>query len=62
VTVDAEMIIAEHDTLAVYQGTLKGFDQTINLILSGCQERVYSPESGIEVVQMGLYIVRGDNV
>jgi len=56
------MIIAEHDTLAVYQGTLKGFDQTINLILSGCQERVYSPESGIEVVQMGLYIVRGDNV
>ncbi|XP_075257589.1 U6 snRNA-associated Sm-like protein LSm8 isoform X1 [Convolutriloba macropyga] len=43
-------------------GTLSGFDQTINLILKQCRERVYSPEAGVEEVELGLYIVRGDNV
>ena len=44
------------------QGTLKGFDQTINLILAGSHERVYSLSAGVEVVQLGLYIIRGDNM
>lgn len=44
------------------QGTLKGFDQTINLILDESHERVYSSSQGIEQVVLGLYIVRGDNV
>uniref|UniRef100_A0A2K5ZQZ8 U6 snRNA-associated Sm-like protein LSm8 n=1 Tax=Mandrillus leucophaeus TaxID=9568 RepID=A0A2K5ZQZ8_MANLE len=35
-------------------GTLKGFDQTINLILDESHERVF--------MVLGLYIVRGDNV
>ncbi|GFR15412.1 u6 snRNA-associated Sm-like protein LSm8 [Trichonephila clavata] len=43
-------------------GTLKGFDQTINLILDESHERVYSSSQGIEQVVLGLYIVRGDNV
>jgi len=43
-------------------GTLKGFDQTINLILDDSQERVYSVDHGIEIVPLGLYIIRGDNV
>lgn len=46
----------------VVQGTLKGFDQTVNLILSGSHERVYSSGAGVEVVQLGLYIIRGDNM
>ena len=29
-----------------FHGTLKGFDQTINLILDAAHERVYSPEEG----------------
>ncbi len=41
---------------------LKGFDQTINLILSEAYERIYSPSQGVEQVPLGLYIVRGDNV
>ncbi|KAG8186133.1 hypothetical protein JTE90_022721 [Oedothorax gibbosus] len=43
-------------------GTLKGFDQTINLILDESHERVYSSSQGIEQVVLGLYIVRGDNI
>lgn len=42
-------------------GTLKGCDQTVNLILDDSHERVYS-SSGVEQVTLGLYIVRGDNV
>ncbi|TRZ19232.1 hypothetical protein HGM15179_007905 [Zosterops borbonicus] len=46
----------------VTQGTLKGFDQTINLILDESHERVFSSSQGVEQVVLGLYIVRGDNV
>lgn len=46
----------------VLQGTLKGFDQTINLILDDSFERVYSTSQGVEQVVLGLYIIRGDNV
>lgn len=43
-------------------GTLKGFDQTINLILDESHERVYSTVTGVEQVVLGLYIIRGDNI
>ncbi|XP_072025563.1 U6 snRNA-associated Sm-like protein LSm8 [Amphiura filiformis] len=43
-------------------GTLKGFDQTINLILDESHERVYNSVSGVEQVVLGLYIIRGDNI
>ncbi|KAH7948000.1 hypothetical protein HPB52_017603 [Rhipicephalus sanguineus] len=46
----------------LFEGTLKGFDQTINLILDESHERVYSSDHGVEQVPLGLYIVRGDNV
>mmetsp|Transcript_20025 Transcript_20025/g.42285 ORF Transcript_20025/g.42285 Transcript_20025/m.42285 type:complete len:97 (-) Transcript_20025:826-1116(-) len=43
-------------------GLLKGFDQTTNVILDECHERVFSMEAGVEQVVLGLYIVRGDNI
>ncbi|XP_056636895.1 U6 snRNA-associated Sm-like protein LSm8 [Diorhabda carinulata] len=43
-------------------GTLKGFDQTINIILDESHERVYSTSTGVEQVMLGLHIIRGDNV
>ena len=43
-------------------GLLKGFDQTTNIILDECHERVYSSTAGVEQVVLGLYIVRGDNM
>ena len=45
-----------------HQGTLKGCDQTVNLILENSHERVYSSSAGVEKVPLGLYIVRGDNM
>ncbi|XP_066203002.1 U6 snRNA-associated Sm-like protein LSm8 [Saccopteryx leptura] len=52
ITSDGRMIV----------GTLKGFDQTINLILNESHERVFSCSQGVEQVVLGLYIVGGDNV
>mmetsp|Transcript_4688 Transcript_4688/g.13902 ORF Transcript_4688/g.13902 Transcript_4688/m.13902 type:complete len:97 (+) Transcript_4688:128-418(+) len=43
-------------------GHLRGYDQTTNLVLDECHERVFSPDSGVEQVVLGLYIVRGDNI
>jgi len=42
-------------------GTLRGSDQSTNVILENCFERVYSP-SGTEIVHLGLYVIRGDNI
>jgi U6 snRNA-associated Sm-like protein LSm8 len=41
---------------------LKGFDAVRNVVLSGCKERVFSAEAGVEIVELGLYVVRGDSM
>ncbi|KAJ3166323.1 hypothetical protein HDU88_003547 [Geranomyces variabilis] len=46
----------------VILGTLKGYDQQNNMILSHASERVFSGEEGVESVPLGLYIVRGEIV
>lgn len=38
-----------------------GFDQLINLILVDTHERIFS-SSGMEQINLGLKIIRGDNV
>ncbi|VDP68250.1 unnamed protein product [Echinostoma caproni] len=43
-------------------GTLKGFDNVINLVIKDSQERVFSPTEGVEHVPLGLFIIRGQNV
>mmetsp|Transcript_44564 Transcript_44564/g.93522 ORF Transcript_44564/g.93522 Transcript_44564/m.93522 type:complete len:100 (-) Transcript_44564:364-663(-) len=43
-------------------GTLTGYDQLQNLILSHSYEKVYSMENSMERVELGLFVVRGDNV
>ena len=42
------------------QGTLAGFDQRSNVVLSNSTERVYTLEEGVEEVPLGLYLVKGD--
>lgn len=44
------------------QGVLKGYDQCINVVLDDSFERVYSAKEPVEAVELGLYIVRGDNM
>jgi len=43
-------------------GTLTGFDQYQNLILTSCHERVWSEDRAVELVDLGVYVVRGDGV
>eukprot|EP00004_Rigifila_ramosa_P005013 TRINITY_DN15465_c0_g1_i1.p1 TRINITY_DN15465_c0_g1~~TRINITY_DN15465_c0_g1_i1.p1 ORF type:complete len:110 (+),score=33.20 TRINITY_DN15465_c0_g1_i1:2-331(+) len=46
----------------IFVGTLKGFDQFVNVILEDSHERSYSLASGVKMEPLGLYIVRGDNI
>jgi U6 snRNA-associated Sm-like protein LSm8 len=46
----------------VFNGLLKSFDQSMNMVISQCIEKVYSIDEGVEFIKMGLYIIRGDNV
>ena len=34
------------------QGNLKGYDHTINLVLEGCKERIYSQQRGVEQARL----------
>eukprot|EP00598_Pedospumella_elongata_P006499 CAMPEP_0184970380 /NCGR_PEP_ID=MMETSP1098-20130426/2894_1 /TAXON_ID=89044 /ORGANISM="Spumella elongata, Strain CCAP 955/1" /LENGTH=95 /DNA_ID=CAMNT_0027492317 /DNA_START=33 /DNA_END=320 /DNA_ORIENTATION=- len=43
-------------------GSLKGFDQTMNVILEQSHERVFSEDKGVSQNPLGLYIIRGDNI
>ena len=43
-------------------GVFVGYDQVQNLILNEAQERVFSDDGPPESVDLGLYVIRGDNV
>ena len=43
-------------------GDLVGHDQLQNLILNDAKERIYSNVSSPEILDLGLYVIRGDNV
>ncbi|OAF65983.1 TRAPP complex subunit 6A [Intoshia linei] len=43
-------------------GKLRGYDQLVNIILDETYERVFSSNSVMEKVALGLYLIRGDNI
>ena len=43
-------------------GQLRGVDQTTNIVLANCQERIFCEEEGCTVTELGLFMVRGDNM
>ncbi|EJU02188.1 Sm-like ribonucleo protein [Dacryopinax primogenitus] len=43
-------------------GTLAGFDNRSDIVLSNCIERTYSPDEPVEEVSLGLYLVKGDMI
>ncbi|XP_077286109.1 U6 snRNA-associated Sm-like protein LSm8 [Arctopsyche grandis] len=43
-------------------GTLKGFDQSVNLVVEESHERVFSAGAPAAQVVLGLHLIRGDNV
>jgi U6 snRNA-associated Sm-like protein LSm8 len=46
----------------VIVGILRGYDFNTNIVLSECHERVFSNREGVRPVQLGIYLIRGDNV
>ena len=47
---------------SVLQGTLAGYDQKSNVVLSDSKERVYSTDEPVEEIPLGLYLVKGDQM
>lgn len=43
-------------------GKLIGCDPSVNVVLESSHERIYSIDSGVVMNQLGLYIIRGDNI
>ncbi|GFZ42291.1 hypothetical protein JCM24511_00005 [Saitozyma sp. JCM 24511] len=41
---------------------LKGFGVRTNLILADRVEREFSADQGVEMIPLGLYMIKGDNV
>ncbi|KTW28559.1 hypothetical protein T552_01820 [Pneumocystis carinii B80] len=59
--VNQQVVIITSDG-RVLTGYLTGFDQTINLILSQVDEKLFSME-GTQITKVdGVYLVRGDNI
>ncbi len=46
----------------VFTGMLKSFDQSMNVVLNNCYEKIYSLNQGVVFDKMGLYLIRGDNI
>ncbi|KAG8692556.1 hypothetical protein FRC08_009693 [Ceratobasidium sp. 394] len=59
--VDRKVLLVLQDGRAIV-GTLAGFDQRSNVVLSDSVERIYSMEEGVEEVPLGLYLVKGDMI
>ena len=58
----AEQVLLITQDGRVILGTLRGFDAVGSIILSGCVERIFSADAGVEEVPLGLYILRGDSM
>lgn len=59
--VDKKVCVITNDGRNII-GTLLGFDQVCNVILQSSEERIFSSNAGVQVVALGLYVIRGDNI
>ena len=60
--VDEEVCVITGDGRTAICGRLKGCDRATNVILSDAHERIYSKSKGVVKNELGLYIIRGDNI
>ncbi|KAJ1678666.1 hypothetical protein EV182_003585 [Spiromyces aspiralis] len=59
--VGTKVLIITNDGRVIV-GTLSGFDYSTNVIVEKCQERIFSTDEPVEVVELGLYLIRGDDI
>ena len=43
-------------------GVLKGYDNMTNIVLDKSFERIYSADQDVESSELGLHVIRGDNI
>ena len=58
---DKAVLIVTNDGRTIV-GTLKGFDNTINVVLEKSFERIYSESQPVQMSELGLHVIRGDNI
>ncbi|ODV84581.1 hypothetical protein CANARDRAFT_223461 [[Candida] arabinofermentans NRRL YB-2248] len=46
----------------LFIGILEGYDKTINLVLSSTIERIFSIDEPKNDIELGTYLIRGDQV
>ena len=46
----------------LFMGTLTAFDQSTNIVLNKCTEKVVHEDAPVEIIPLGLYLLRGDNM
>ena len=58
--IDKKVLVLTNDT-KTFVGTLKSFDQKMNLMLTDCKQRI---EDGDDVKEheIGGYLIRGENI
>ncbi|KAH9833271.1 uncharacterized protein C8Q71DRAFT_860541 [Rhodofomes roseus] len=59
--VDHRVLLILQDGRAIV-GVMAGYDQKSNVVLSNSKERVYSMDAGVEEIELGLYLVKGDQI
>ncbi|KAM3131684.1 hypothetical protein pb186bvf_016215 [Paramecium bursaria] len=57
---DGRIFIGNYIIITI--GILRGVDQTLNCVIENCVQRIYSLTSGVQFIDMGLQILRGDYV
>ncbi|KIY72799.1 Sm-like ribonucleo protein [Cylindrobasidium torrendii FP15055 ss-10] len=60
-SVDKRVLLILQDGRCIV-GTLAGYDQKSNVVLSDSKERVYSMDEAVEEIELGLYLVKGDMI
>ncbi|KAF8648404.1 hypothetical protein AX16_006313 [Volvariella volvacea WC 439] len=59
--VDRRVLLTLQDGRIII-GTMAGYDQKSNVVLSDSKERVFSMDEGVEEIPLGLYLVKGDMI
>eukprot|EP01115_Flamella_aegyptia_P005022 TRINITY_DN21352_c0_g1_i1.p1 TRINITY_DN21352_c0_g1~~TRINITY_DN21352_c0_g1_i1.p1 ORF type:complete len:104 (-),score=6.58 TRINITY_DN21352_c0_g1_i1:9-287(-) len=59
--IDQKVSVLTNDGRVII-GTLRGIDQSTNLIIEECFEKIFKTDEPVGIEHRGLYIARGDNV
>ena len=70
ITNDGRVFIGKHISTLIKNsidsfikiGYLRGLDQMLNVVLSDCEERIFSVADPVQTVKIGLYLIRGENI